>query len=401
MKDRQPTQPGRVKITPENGDAFFAVMEMADEPLEMGTPPIKENLLRDETESALFGSARDRTVNDAFFGIASKLKLISADMASITLTVKSASGNPLSGVIINGAYDENGSALITGSDGTATGYVSEGSVTLSVSGYADIVDYSETFTAAKGQSYTKTITLTTRNFLKITSSKNVKFSGNVTRVDVSSLGGGGAGGSPRSNMDEYSVGSGAGGGGGYANTQENVEFETNREYQAIVGAGGTPSSGSKGGDGGLSSFLGVTANGGKGGESPTGISQSGTSAKGGAGNGNGGNGERIDRNENKVSRATNGTDGTQTCFISFTETAVFGGGGSAPYAGLSSAGDPYGGQYTQAAVGNAKANTGGGGAGGRYGLQSDGDGGFKYGYGALGGKGGSGFVSVRMHLTAA
>ena len=138
MKDRQPTQPGRVKITPENGDAFFAVMEMADEPLEMGTPPIKENLLRDETESALFGSARDRTVNDAFFGIASKLKLISADMASITLTVKSASGNPLSGVIINGAYDENGSALITGSDGTATGYVSEGSVTLSVSGYADI-----------------------------------------------------------------------------------------------------------------------------------------------------------------------------------------------------------------------------------------------------------------------
>jgi hypothetical protein len=38
FKDRVPQKPGRVKITPENGTAFYATMERADEPLEPGTP---------------------------------------------------------------------------------------------------------------------------------------------------------------------------------------------------------------------------------------------------------------------------------------------------------------------------------------------------------------------------
>ena len=33
-----PQKPGRVKITPENGTAFYAIMERADEPTEGGTP---------------------------------------------------------------------------------------------------------------------------------------------------------------------------------------------------------------------------------------------------------------------------------------------------------------------------------------------------------------------------
>ena len=36
--DRVPQKPGRVKITPENGTAYFAVMERADEPVVEGTP---------------------------------------------------------------------------------------------------------------------------------------------------------------------------------------------------------------------------------------------------------------------------------------------------------------------------------------------------------------------------
>ena len=38
FKDRVPRKPGRVKITPENGTAYFATMERADEPLQEGTP---------------------------------------------------------------------------------------------------------------------------------------------------------------------------------------------------------------------------------------------------------------------------------------------------------------------------------------------------------------------------
>ncbi len=38
FKDRVPQKPGRVKITPENGTAFYATMERADDPIEVGTP---------------------------------------------------------------------------------------------------------------------------------------------------------------------------------------------------------------------------------------------------------------------------------------------------------------------------------------------------------------------------
>ena len=36
--DRVPQKPGRVKITPENGTAYYATIERADEPLDPGTP---------------------------------------------------------------------------------------------------------------------------------------------------------------------------------------------------------------------------------------------------------------------------------------------------------------------------------------------------------------------------
>lgn len=38
FKDRVPQKPGRVKITPENGTAYYATMERADEPIQEGTP---------------------------------------------------------------------------------------------------------------------------------------------------------------------------------------------------------------------------------------------------------------------------------------------------------------------------------------------------------------------------
>ena len=38
FKDRVPQKPGRVKITPEDGAAFYATMERADEAVQEGTP---------------------------------------------------------------------------------------------------------------------------------------------------------------------------------------------------------------------------------------------------------------------------------------------------------------------------------------------------------------------------
>ena len=38
FKDRVPQKPGRVKITPEEGSAFYATMERADDPIVDGTP---------------------------------------------------------------------------------------------------------------------------------------------------------------------------------------------------------------------------------------------------------------------------------------------------------------------------------------------------------------------------
>lgn len=78
MRDRIPSEgkAGRMLITPEDGSApFYATVTMADEPLEEGTLLSKKTLLTDETEIALFGSAADRTVNQAFFGISNKIKV--------------------------------------------------------------------------------------------------------------------------------------------------------------------------------------------------------------------------------------------------------------------------------------------------------------------------------------
>lgn len=65
MKDRQPTKPNRVLITPESGSPFYATMTRADEPTEEGTALNKFNLLKDETAEAL-GLTPDAVPDDAF-----------------------------------------------------------------------------------------------------------------------------------------------------------------------------------------------------------------------------------------------------------------------------------------------------------------------------------------------
>lgn len=76
MQDRVPTpgQEGRVLITPESGEPFYAKIEMADNPSQTGTAFIKQNMLKDAT-ALLYGFTEDQlagVVPDAVLSILSK-----------------------------------------------------------------------------------------------------------------------------------------------------------------------------------------------------------------------------------------------------------------------------------------------------------------------------------------
>ena len=66
MKDRIPTYPGRVKLTPVAGQANVYDMVRADEPIEAGTPLNKATLLADQTATALGLDLETATPDKAF-----------------------------------------------------------------------------------------------------------------------------------------------------------------------------------------------------------------------------------------------------------------------------------------------------------------------------------------------
>lgn len=65
MQDRVSANPGRVLITPESGDAYYATIERADNPTVVGTPLNKANLLTDAT-AADYGLTSSATPNTMF-----------------------------------------------------------------------------------------------------------------------------------------------------------------------------------------------------------------------------------------------------------------------------------------------------------------------------------------------
>nr|DAP69617.1 MAG TPA: hypothetical protein [Caudoviricetes sp.] len=71
MKDRVPTYPGRVKLTPVSGQANTYDMVRADSPTQEGTPLNKDTLLKDTTAASL-GLTGDPTVDEAFAKLAKK-----------------------------------------------------------------------------------------------------------------------------------------------------------------------------------------------------------------------------------------------------------------------------------------------------------------------------------------
>lgn len=390
MRDRTPTKAlenGALRYGVYAEDGTFQRYEylaLEDDPADPGTELSKLNLLQDSTEVSLFGRAADRTVDEAFSGIAGQLKLIMSDMATIALTILTTNGKPIPDVLVQGILSENGQAVYTNASGVATGYIGEGQQVVKVSGYADVEDYSETITVIKGTNITKTWKLTTNNFLSVKSSRSVKFTGNVSTIDYSVTSGGGGGGAG------YGYPGGGGGAGGGTITKTGVEISPNTVYPTTVGAGG------KGGTyldydghpGGQSSFMGDAPAGGNPGLSPVRGGSGEPGGIGGSGSQGGGSGGNGGSNSDNGS---NGSNATATAFTSFAETKSLGGGGAGGegknYSGTSA---------TDGIVGGA-ANTGGGGSGG-YGAGKDKEGDYNdspgsYGY--------SGFIGIRMHLKSA
>lgn len=404
MRDRTPTKALengalRYGVYAEDGSLLrYEYLALEDEPADPGTELRKATLLQDSTEVSLFGSSADRTVDDAFAGIAGQLKLIKSDMAAITLTVQDTTGKPIPEVLVQGILSERGTAVYTNASGVATGYIGEGQQLIKVSGYADVADYSETLTVVKGTTITKTLTLTTQNFLGITSSKSIKFSGNVETIDysVTSGGGGGGGGDGDSTSGSYG---GAGGSGSGTIIKTGISVAANVAYPAVIGAGGKFGIGLRynhpatdGADGGKSSFMGTSISGGIGGKCK---SSANTAANNGGGIGSGG--------ADKRNMPEPGGNATAEAFTSFTGTSNLGGGGAGGSSILNNfsaggkVGGGAGGHALKSGTGG-KANTGGGGGGGGNGGttgQDDDPNGYP------GGNGGSGFIGIRMHLKSA
>lgn len=331
----------------------------------------KETLL--STTSTSYDLPESAVPDDVFQNIRVRLNLIGSGQAYLALTLVDTNGNKMSGIKVTGFKEGEKQS---NDKGVVEGYISANGTALKVQGYADIIDNTVTFSVNAGQFAAKTLTLTSRNFLKITSSTSYMFSSNVKTVDVSVGGAGGAG-----TSSERQAGNGryirgrSGGGEGKVTIKENIAVLFNKKYDAIIGRS----------SGGSSSFLRVTGSGGA-----TGAGGFGAYASYGDGY-----------------NASAGTNSGNKIYSSMTTTTTYGrsgGGGAAVwhrvYSGFSAAngaapGGGNGGSGSEGASGVANYGGGGGGGTGHYWQEKD-DPDYISTY--SGGQGGSGVIAIRMHL---
>lgn len=400
MQDRQPTKPGRIELTDvATGEKKLYDMEMADEPTNPGTPPTKNNLLSDAAEIAIFGSILDKTVNDAFIHLGGKIDLIMSDAAQITLTVVNQNGTPIPDVYLGGVTSEDGDAVKTDSFGKAVAMIPEGTSAITITGYADIKDFSKTFQVTKGESYTETLEVTSRDFVKITTSGNVKFSGLVQSISYQCQGAGGGGTGGAKTNRGYTV-AGSGGAGGDVSEVTTKDVIANTAYKVVIGAGGRGGFGygfDPGGAGGTTTFMEVSASGGAGSTWTSNATVPGTGPTGDGATGGNVWGANM---EHRIGAP--GGNSKKQIISSYTETTFAAGGGGA--GGINAdgglGGSTGGGKGGRGSGGSTsypgdqgEKGTGGGGGGGSAGTDGE------TSSFTDGGNGGSGCVAIRMNLT--
>lgn len=383
MKDRVSANPGRVKLTPEDGSpAFYATMERADNPVEEGTPLNKANLLTDATASK-FGLSATATPNSVFSKISDELGDTNGriDDAEDRITATEGVQNTLvitesrNWVAPTNLASNKVRVLAFGGGGGAGGQNSGGSsgvVYGGGGGGGHMAD--ERVTVVPGQSYTVTIGAAGEKGASVStnSTAGTGTKGGTTRFGnlVSAAGGNGGTGATRNKGGNGGDG-GTGGGGGSGTRVDAYVYGGNGGNGSYGGGGGggygggggaVYRDGGSGGDGGT-----YGGGGGGGGTRSTDYAEAGSGGNGGTYGADGGAGAEEDSDLSE--------DGGNTSPVPFSDTELL--------AVLSTFGIKL----------NANADTSGGGA------SSNGGGGGGAGYGSpgcnsdYGGGGGGGHFS--------
>ena len=325
--------------------------------------------------AALFGDGTS-DADAALAKIADTVKSI----GNVQVKVVDPSGNPIQGARVTGLYG----TPTTASDGTAHGVLQTNPISIS-SPYIDLKDQTADASGYAGSFNVLIVTLPIvgeNSITRITSSKTVKFSKAVKTVDVCCVGGGGGGnnGGYQSVSGNYP---GGGGGGGAIVNSYGLTITPNNTYPIIIADGGGVSD--VGGTGGTTSFMSVSAVGGRGAYRVTSSTfwYSAGGAAGATGCGDGGDGQ-YSRN-----------GGSNTTVSEFNDGVTFysggGGGGGIGQQGKGSGGSPNGadGAYivSDTPYSAAVAGIGGGGGGS---ITRD--------VTANASAGGPGLVAIRFHF---
>lgn len=385
MQDRIPTpgQEGRVLITPENGgSAYYAKIQMADNPTQPGTALNKENLLQDATCSIL-GIPDSSVPNDAFAKLA-----LGIGKYGYAITVIAPDGTPIPGATISGAQTPAGGTPVTDDYGLAVIVSTEQSVSITVQSdlYIDLEPEIDVEIESTGIVTPYAVTMPYVNgAVRVETSGIYTHTAAVSSIDASAVGAGGGGGGAGVYLrtSNYTYFSGAnGGGGGYAANQTGLVPSEDQTISVLIGAGGDggtaiqygvtrPTAGEKGGDGGTTSIsIGNTTVSAPGGTGGDGGPDSESYGQATPGNGTGGIGSTG-------LPAQSGTDGTQSAFDdpSIFEAGGGGGGGRGGQSSTSptpsngaSGGQPNGGRGQGWGDGKEPqpGNKSGGGGGGGY-----------------------------------
>lgn len=340
--------------------------------------------------AALFGN----NITDADAAL-SKVADAVKTIGDVRVKVVDPNGNPIQGARITGLYG----TPTTASDGTAHGVLQVNPISIS-SPYIDLQEQTADASSYAGSFDVLTITLPIvgeNNVKRITSSQTVKFKLAKT-VDVCCVGGGGGGANYALYYNTIYEGSG-GGGGGIVNAF-GTTVTADENYQLYVGSGGATRGASQsdgsGYDGGSSSFLGISANGGGGGVAKFGsngdpYSLSVSAGKAGyTGCGDGGYADGTGNISN--------IGGSNTTVSEFNDnTTFYSGGGGSGSVNKKAGGTPNGaaGAYRNlnTAINADTAGVGGGGGGGMISRLTSGD--DIIGYAS---SGGSGLVAIRFHF---
>ncbi len=350
------------------------------------------------TELEMVDGNSDSSMNK----IASSLK----SLGVIHLIVIGKDSSPIQGIVISGLQEDK----TTNANGEVYGKVGNTNIITLTSPYIDIKNKTVDLTNLYKTPFSP-ITIQMEHYanldiLRYEVSQNIKFSRYVESVDVCCVGGGGAGSTTVYDQMQQSWYGGAGGGGGGVVNSFNVAVTESTEYPIVIGAGGTcirdAYGYTNGSDGGVTSFMGVSAKGGGGGTRTKGSNVTPSFTTGGvaglAGCGDGGIGacEDVSDFTGPLTDANNGT--ANNTVSEFKDGLKFysGGGGGGKYVSKTTGGKggkPNGadGGYT-AYVGSIvhapiKPSAGGGGGGA---CNDD--------VGDKGGDGGDGLVAIRLHL---